>query len=231
MLIIGGGGYTLPRWIDDALPKASVEVVEIDPGVTEIAHRKLGLPRNTKIVSYNLDGRQFVQERATPGHYQLVVQDAVNDLSVPYHIMTKEYNDAVKRLLTPDGAYLLTVIDHFEDGLLMRAAVRTMQQSFTHVNLLAASKLWVAEKDESGELIPVGQTVWVISGSSRPFDRDALAAAVERQKAGPTKTVAMPPDELRAYLDRKPAPVLTDAYAPVDNLISFVFRKQAERDR
>jgi len=47
-----------------------------------------------------MDGRQFVQEHAPPGGYHLVVQDAVNDLSVPYHILTREYNEAVKRLQT-----------------------------------------------------------------------------------------------------------------------------------
>src|SRR5262249_47648087 len=96
VLVIGGGGYTFPRWVAATLPTASVEVVEIDPGVTEVAHRALGLKRDTPIITHNVDGRQFVQEQAPKGEYQLVVQDAVNDLSVPYHIMTKEYNDAVK---------------------------------------------------------------------------------------------------------------------------------------
>src|SRR6185369_9066741 len=97
--------------------------VEIDPGVTEVAHRELGLSRETKIRSYHMDGRQFVREKAQKGHYRLVIQDAVNDLSVPYHLMTKEYNDAVKATLTEDkatgkkdGAYLLTLIDSIEDG-------------------------------------------------------------------------------------------------------------------
>ena len=44
-----------------------------------------------------------MQEMAPKGSYQLVVQDAVNDLSVPYHIMTKEYNDRVKQVLTDDA--------------------------------------------------------------------------------------------------------------------------------
>ena len=142
LLVIGGGGYTLPRWAAKTFPAASVEVVEIDPGVTEVAHHSLGLARDTPVITYNMDGRQFVQERGEPGHYQLIVQDAVNDLSVPYHIMTKEYNDAVERLLAPDGIYLLTVIDEFEDGLLMRAAVRTLREKFGHVELLASSPLW-----------------------------------------------------------------------------------------
>jgi spermidine synthase len=222
ILVIGGGGYTLPRWIDATLPAARVEVVEIDPGVTEVAHRKLGLPRDTKIVTHHMDGRQFVQERAAARHYQLVVQDAVNDLSVPYHIMTKEYNDAVKRLLTPDGVYLLTVIDEFGDGRLWRSAVRTMRETFPHVALLATNEeVWA----------PDAQEVYVIYGSGRPFDRSALEAAATRRHADAVKTIAMSDDRLRAELDAVPAPVLTDAYAPVDNLISEVFRNRADAMR
>ncbi|MFN7133511.1 MAG: fused MFS/spermidine synthase, partial [Myxococcales bacterium] len=84
-LVIGGGGYSFPRWVERYLPQVHVDVVEIDPGVTEIAYRELQLPRDTRIVSYNMDGRQFVKEHASPGAYDLIVQDAVNDLSIPYH--------------------------------------------------------------------------------------------------------------------------------------------------
>jgi spermidine synthase len=226
LLVIGGGGYTYPRWLEHTLPGASVEVVEIDPGVTEVAHRELGLSRQTRIVSHHMDGRQFVQEQAPKGHYQLIAQDAVNDLSVPYHIMTQEYNDAVARLLTEDGVYLLTVIDEYEDGLLMRAAVRTMQKTFAHVHLLGAGELWEPGRDDDGTPQKVGRQVWVIYGSAKPFDRTALAAALQRQNAGDVQTLAMPDEKLKVYLDAKPAPVLTDAYAPVDNLMSITFRNR-----
>jgi spermidine synthase len=221
LLVIGGGGYTLPRYLEAQMPAATVEVVEIDRGVTEIAHRKLGLSRRTRIDTHFMDGRQFVQERAAPGQFDLVMLDAVNDLSVPYHLITKEFNDAVKRALSPEGVYLLTVIDEFEEGELMRAAVRTMKQTFAHVHLLGASALWkpAAEGDE------VGRQVWVIYGSDRPFDLDSLRQAVQRQGGG-VKTVAMPDEDLAAYLAKDPQIILTDAYAPVDNLISIAFRKR-----
>jgi hypothetical protein len=113
------------------------------------------------------------------------------------------------------------VIDEFEDGLLMRAAVRTLRETFRHVEVLAADTVW--EKNE--------RAVFVIYAADRPFDPSALEAAAARQKAAKPDTAAMPADELQAYLDRRPAPVLTDAYAPVDNLISVVFRKRAEDER
>src|SRR5262249_59988839 len=97
--------------------------------VTEVAHREMGLPRNTKIRTTNMDGRQFIREKAQKRHYQLVIQDAVNDLSVPYHLMTKEYNDAIKATLAPDGAYLLTLIDSIDHGELWRGGGLTTRHN------------------------------------------------------------------------------------------------------
>jgi spermidine synthase len=216
ILVIGGGGYTYPRWVEAFVPTARIEVVEIDPGVTEVVHEYLDLPRETRIVSYGLDGRQFVQEMAPHGTYNLVVQDAVNDLSVPYHILTKEYNDHVRGLLAPDGIFLLTVIDLNDDGQLMRSAARTMAQTFPRVRLLAARPIW----DYSGS------SVWVIAGSNEPIDLDELGAALDRRGAGPMRTVAQPEAQLRAYTAQGPQIILTDQYAPVDNLISVLFAQR-----
>jgi spermidine synthase/MFS family permease len=216
VLVIGGGGYTYPRWVEARLPRVGVEVVEIDPGVTRVAHDYLGLPRTTRIASHNLDGRQFVQELAPRGTYRLVVQDAVNDLSVPYHIMTREYDDRVRALLQPDGAYLLTVIDLFRDGQLLRAAIRTMQASFPRVQLLAAGPAW-----QSG-----GANVWVIAGSAEGVDVGRLRAELGGRGWTGVLTTEMPPDQLAEYVSTEPRIVLSDEYAPVDNLIAILFRSR-----
>jgi spermidine synthase len=216
VLQIGGGGYTYPRWVEAMLPRARVEVVEIDPGVTDVVHDQLGLPGDTRIVSYNLDGRQFVHELARKGTYALVVQDAVNDLSVPYHIMTKEYNDQVRALLAPGGLYLLTVIDQYQDGQLLRAAARTMLQTFPRVQLLSASRAW-----DSG-----GAAVWVIAGSEQGIDLDQMRQLLQAEGQGPMRSVALEPERLQAYLANGPQIVLTDQYAPVDNLIAPLFTRR-----
>jgi spermidine synthase len=215
VLVIGGGGYTFPRWVEAYVPSATVEVVEIDPGVTETVYRELGLSRNTRIVSYPLDGRQFVHELAPRDHYQLVVQDAVNDLSVPYHIMTKEYDDYVRDILTDDGIFLLTVIDLHDEGQLMRSAVRTMMRSFPEVRLLDAAPQWD---------LP-GASVFVIAGSKKRIDLDDMRAVLQKQGVR-MQTIAQPDDDLRVYVAKDPQIVLTDEYAPVDNLISILFRNR-----
>ena len=216
VLLIGGGGYTYPRWVEAFVPRAEIEVVEIDPGVTETAYRELGLDRGTRIRSYNLDGRQFIQEIAPKQHYQLVVQDAVNDLSVPYHIMTKEYNDRIKEVMTEDGIYLLSVIDLFGDGQLLRGAVRTMMRTWPEVRLLAPQPAWETD----------GASVFVIYASNRPLDLATMRETLRRRGVEPMRTVALDDARLRAYVAQGPQIVLTDQYAPVDNLISILFSRR-----
>jgi spermidine synthase len=220
VLVIGGGGYTLPRYVDKFVPEAQIDVVEIDPGVTEAVHAALGMPRDTKIRTFNLDGRQYVQELARPGSYQVVIQDAVNDLSVPAHIMTREYNAAVRKILTDDGVYLLTVIDEFGEGRLLPAAIKTMQASFPHVALLGDRPLW----DDTS------RAVFVIAGSSRAFDFDQLRAVLKLKGIESMVTQAMPPDRLAKFLTdvdaKTPIPTLTDDFAPVDHLIAETFRRR-----
>ncbi len=213
VLVIGGGGYTYPRWVDDRIPGARVDVVEIDPGVTRVAYEHFGLPQNTRIRSLNMDGRQYVQALAAPGSYDLVVQDAVNDISVPYHIMVKEYNDAIRAMLRPGGAYLLTVIDFYREGELLRAAGRTMRQSFNQVQLLAAGEVW-----HGG-----GANVWVLAGSDSGIDVAAVRASYARMGLG-ARIAELPAAEFDAYLREGEQIILTDEYAPVDNLIAGLFR-------
>jgi len=219
VLVIGGGGYTFPRWVEHNLPQVGVDVVEIDPGVTEVAHRELGLSRHTTIRSHHMDGRQFIREQARKGHYQLVIQDAVNDLAVPYHLMTKEYNDAVKATLAPGGAYLLTLIDSIQDGELWRAAVHTMRETFPHVVLL----------DPDGFTHPEWRHVFIVYGSDRPVDLAEVRAVAQEAYARkgqdkPAQIHVMEPERLEFYLRQRRPIVLTDQYAPVDNLMTAIFR-------
>ncbi|MBA4066044.1 MAG: hypothetical protein C0501_20460 [Isosphaera sp.] len=258
VLVIGGGGYTFPRYAMTILPETRMDVVEIDPGVTRVAQDHLGLVIPDGMTVTHMDGRQFVAERAAPGTYDLVIQDAVNDLSVPAHLMTKEYNDAVQAALKPGGVYLLTVIDAVGYGKLWKAAVHTLRRTYPadHVVVLTPGSLDLSRRQ-----------VLVICASEKPFDRGALYAAVRGQvrppapdprdaaaagwaasaaapggaahllaaAAGdrevPFRTALVPPERLRPYLDAGPEIVLTDQFAPVDNLMADVFRYRYQENR
>lgn len=212
-LVIGGGGYTFPRAARTALPASAVEVVEIDPGVTRVAYSHLGLDPALGVTTANRDGRQFVAERAAPASYDLVTLDAVNDLSVPAHLLTTECNAAVKRTLAPGGVYLVTVIDAVADGRLWKAVYHTLGETFPHVALLASDP-------DPGDM---SRAVLVLYAADRPPDPDALRrAAADR----PLFTHVVPPAVVGGWLATERRLVLTDQYAPVDNLMADVFRNR-----
>jgi hypothetical protein len=170
--------------------------------------------------------------------------------------MTKEYNDAVKATLTPDGAYLLTFIDGLGDGKFWRAAANTMRKTFPHVHLLYSHQF----RDGDGNYSD-GRSVYIIYGSDKPFDYDAVHRANATINDGhidsirellATVPLAEPFQFLRSCLDQYSKPIwthvleddqldmllkqqkeiiLTDQYCPVDNLMSGVFRDKAKGTR
>jgi spermidine synthase/MFS family permease len=218
VLVIGGGGYTYPRWVEAQkdLADVKIDVVEIDPAVTEIAQEKLGLSKETRIVSIHRDGRQFVKS-APAESYDLVIQDAVNDLSVPYHLMTAEYNQLVQRLLRPNCLYLLTVIDNFDSGNFLASAVRTTEHVFGETTLLLPGK---PAKDT--------RNVFVIAGrrSAGESKRADFLSEVEQQKV--VEHYVYPRADIVSLLRRcgSTSPLLTDDYAPVDVLMSQQFLRR-----
>lgn len=223
ILVIGGGGYSFPRWVEaqSDLKDVEIDVVEIDPAVTEIAYDKLGLSRRTRIVSIHMDGRQFVKS-APAASYDLVVQDAVNDLSVPCHLMTAEYNQLIKRLLRPEGTYLLTVIDDLESGRFLASAVRTMGAVFDETDLLAPQETKSLRS----------RSVFVIAGrDSLPNSHNSALTDSSTRWTRHSSAHVFPKPEVTQLMQRwgSESPLLTDDYAPVDILMSSHFLGKKSR--
>ena len=56
-----------------------------------------------------------------------------------------------------------------------------------------------------------------------PFDPEAIRQSLKKQGIAEMRTVAMPEAVQREYTAEGPQIVLTDAYAPVDNLMAVTF--------
>ena len=111
-LFLGGGAYCFQRHMQFAYPGTGVDVAEIDTAVTRANLMATGLPAdNTN--DHHLLGRRPTVCRTAQGHqaYDLIFGDAFNDFSVPWHLTTREFNEKLKRMLTPDGVYMINIID------------------------------------------------------------------------------------------------------------------------
>ncbi len=104
ILIIGLGGGTLPDTLAKLVPDARIDVVEIDPAVVKVARDYFGFKTGPAMQVSEEDGRVFVKHRQREGvHYDLVVLDAFNEQYIPEHMLTREFLNEVKSILTPRG--------------------------------------------------------------------------------------------------------------------------------
>jgi spermidine synthase len=212
-LFIGGGGYTMPRYMEAVYPDAVLEVAEIDPEVTLTASEMLGLSPTTRVVTYNRDAREVVAAKQGGAPYDLVFGDAFNDYQVPYHLATREFAQSIRNLLKPDGLYLLLVIDRMRGGRFMASVVQTLQGVFPHVYVVS----------DLGRTMAPRASTYVLAASSTPLDLDRLRTVSGRGSAGAAGVGIMPPDAMAEWLRSANPVVLTDDYAPADNLMAPIF--------
>ena len=200
---LGGGGLTLPRYLEEARPGTRSLVSEIDPGVVEIDVELLGAELGGAIEVRVEDGRRGLA-RLPDASRDLVVGDAFGGVSVPFHLATREALEEVDRVLAPDGLYVANLIDHPPLDF-VRAELATMGSVFEHVALLAAPATLAG--DDGGNLVAVA--------SQRPVDLDAV---IETMAARDLDWQGIE----GAALDRFTvgADVLTDDDAPVDQLLT-----------
>ncbi len=197
-LHLGGGGFTFPAHLAAQRPGSTNHVIEIDPGVVDIARDHLGLVTDDDLTVQVADARTAIAD-LPDGGYDLVVGDAFSGTSVPWHLTTLEVADRVEELLRPGGIYVVNVIDGSPNDL-ARSMIATLQERFDHVVVLLAA----------GDA-PVRPRNQVIVASDAPLE--GLADTVD---PGDGEIVAGA--ELDGYVGD--AVVLTDDFAPADQLVT-----------
>jgi len=215
-LFIGGGGYSFPRYVEAVYQNATVDVIEIDPAVTAIAHERLGLPPSSRIRSFNEDARVFLTEWNDPKLYDVVYGDAFNDLSIPYHLTTVEFNRIIADRLKPDGIYLTNIIDKFEGGEFLKAAVNSLRVVFPHVYVFGRGDAFM----------PFDRNTYVLMASRRPLDRERFDAITSKDDLS-SRTTMLVEDRLKDYLASGRSLTLTDDFVPVDQLLASLFIERA----
>ena len=202
-LHIGGGGFTMPRDLSAVYPGSRHQVYEIDPDLVDLARERLGLVTGPDLAVEVGDAR-LLMRRLPADSQDLVVGDAFGDLSVPWHLTTREFLVDVRRLLRSDGVYVLNLID-YPPLRFARGEAATLGDVFDHVAVLAPPGLLAGDRGGN----------FVLAASDRPFDPARLEALI-RTRGG----------EERAVVDGDAAGfigdgrVLTDDYAPVDQWLA-----------
>jgi spermidine synthase len=146
-----------------------------------------------------------ILERQADRRYDVVVTDAFHDITIPFHLVTREYIATARSRMRDDGLFVTNVVDRFPNPRMVKSLVKTLQQQFRHVDV------WLDEVPEQAQ-----RMTFVISASDRQFDDDVLFArrGFDRRWFRMTEPLLASGDRLADL------PLFTDDYVPVERLMA-----------
>ena len=104
VLIAGLGGGTIPLVLSVLFPAASIDVIEIDESVARVANEFFFFEETDLMRVHINDARVFIKRAALKEEkYDYIVLDAFSGDYIPEHMLTQEFLEEVKQVLTPDG--------------------------------------------------------------------------------------------------------------------------------
>lgn len=104
-LMIGGAAYSYPKEFLRRYEEAKLDVVEIDPKLTEIAKKHFNLKDDNRLNIIHEDGRTFLNR--SNKKYDVIYGDAFKSQnSLPFHLTTKEAVEKKYDMLNSDGVVI-----------------------------------------------------------------------------------------------------------------------------
>ena len=107
ILIIGLGGGSIPMTFSDLMPDAQIDVVEIDEAVVKVAREFFFFSETDNMKVTVDDGRPFIKRAGIRNQsYDYIILDAFSGDYIPEHMLTLEFLEEVKRIMSPDGVLI-----------------------------------------------------------------------------------------------------------------------------
>jgi len=103
--VLGNAGGTTARAYGVFFPRARIDGVELDPLVSDVGRRYLGLADNPNLRVVTADARPFL--RTTSKRYHLILIDTYRQPYVPFYLATREFFELVRARLAPGGIVAL----------------------------------------------------------------------------------------------------------------------------
>lgn len=202
MIGLGGGGFN--QFFEKAFPAATLESVELDPKVFELAQQYLGFKATDRDSVKILDGRMFLRHSQTI--YDWIILDAFRGGFVPPHLKTVEFYKLAQSHLAPDGLFVANV---HTNSTLFASDIRTMGQVFPQLGIFDVAEtnnaILVAANFKTPTFEQIAARVNDLS-FNQVFRRNVDPAAA-------TKAFHPSAPDLN-----KDAPILTDDFAPTEFL-------------
>lgn len=104
ILIAGLGGGSLPMTLTKLYPETRIDVIEIDQAVVNVAKEYFDFEETENVKVIVNDARVYVKRAGLlDQRYDFVILDAFTGDYIPEHLLTKEFLEEVRAVMTPDG--------------------------------------------------------------------------------------------------------------------------------
>jgi spermidine synthase len=125
VLVLGNAGGSTARALAALYPGVTIDGVELDPKVTDVARRFFGLSRIPRLHVITADARAYL--RSTDKRYDLIAIDTYRQPYIPFQVTTREFFRLVRSHLSPGGAVALNVSRVPSDRGLVDAIAATVR--------------------------------------------------------------------------------------------------------
>ncbi|MGX1270172.1 spermidine synthase [Streptomyces phaeoluteigriseus] len=110
VLHLGGGAFTLARYVAATRPRSTQQIVERDASLVQLVRRELPLDPGARIRVRSTDAREGLG-KVPDGWADLVIADVFSGARTPAHLTSTEFLDEVRRALKPGGCYAANIAD------------------------------------------------------------------------------------------------------------------------
>jgi spermidine synthase len=203
VLFIGLGAGVMPRYFNRYYPDASVDSVEIDPEMFEIAKKYFYFQEKANMKTHIMDGRIFLKR--TKQKYDMIFLDAYRGEHIPFHLTTVEFLREVKKKLK-DGGVVASNILSGSNNKYFWAMVKTYKEEFETL------EIFEGEGEDSANFIFVAT---VDNIGLKKEDLLVKAGSIQVEK-GMDIDLRRSPWEFGKRGYEKDSKVLTDDFAPVN---------------
>ncbi|GAA3099440.1 fused MFS/spermidine synthase [Pseudonocardia yunnanensis] len=183
VLHLGGGAWTLARYVATTRPRSPQQVIEVDAALVDLVSSRL--PADGLGIDVVVGDARAMLTRAVPGSVDLLVLDVFAGARTPAHLTSTQFLESAAAALAPEGVYAANVADG-GDLRFARSQVAAAVARFADVAVLASPD--VLHGRRFGNLVLVG------SPAELPVD-----GLVRRAAGDPFPATVLAGDDVRRF--------------------------------
>ncbi|MDI9884634.1 fused MFS/spermidine synthase [Streptomyces sp. HNM0645] len=177
---LGGGAFTLARYLAATRPRSTQQIVEVDERLVRLVRDRLPLDPGARIRVRSVDARDGLG-KLIDGWADLVIADVFSGARTPAHLTSTEFLAEVRRVLKPGGTYAANLADGPPLAHL-RGQIATAAAVFPELALAADSTVLRGRRFGNAVLVASDQPL-PVAELTRRVASDPHAGRVEHGKA------------------------------------------------